>query len=96
MIFFSFIGYHAVYGPRYKQTANTSGFMPPGSPGPVGPIYSPGELYGATHEIFVLVPYAQKSPLNTPADVSNRALGINCALCQHLHPYIVYASHKVS
>ncbi|XP_053384665.1 nuclear pore membrane glycoprotein 210-like [Mercenaria mercenaria] len=34
-------GYHAVYGPKYKAAANTSGYMGTPQGSPVGPVYTP-------------------------------------------------------
>ena len=46
--------------------------------------------------ISVRFAYAQKSPLNEHADVSNMVRVLNFALRLHLHPYFMCASSEGS
>ena len=47
-------------------------------------------IYGPAYEILVLITHAQKPPINTHADISRGAKGLNFGLNLHLHPFFVY------
>ena len=50
----------------------------------------------ASHEISVLIAYAQISTINMHADVSSRARGLSFDTSLHLYSYFVYASSEDS
>ena len=53
-----------------------------------------GKRNEPTHEILVLITYAQKHPLKTHVFVSSGARGLKFGLYFHLYPHFVYASSE--
>ena len=45
--------------------------------------------FGPAHKILLLIAYTRKYPLNTLADISSGARGVNFCLNHQLHPFFV-------
>ena len=54
------------------------------------------KISGPAHKIAVLITYVQMPLMNSHADISSKAKGLNFGLSLYLHSYFVYWSSKGS
>ena len=59
-------------------------------------IKNPHKITWASTADSVLIAYAQMLLINTHADVSSEAIGLNLGLSFDLHLYVVYATRECS